>query len=148
MISPQQWNDYGLFVINQIEDLKGFVRLKEEAHLSKFLPNNTEYPLLVFIDVSSHGDAQNADTYKENHAAIVFILQQAVNPQDSTPEKELEIDGRSHKLLEDFKKLLRSKKDGTTQGCSFLRNLDLNSIHSDPVYNYLKCNGYSIDFSF
>ena len=148
MISPQIWHDYGLSMVNKIEDLKGFLRVKEEKHLHEQLKNFKNYPVLVFIDTSSNSSAQNADTYREINSALVFILDEAISPQKATPEKELEIDNRMAMIAEEFKTILRSKKDGSGNPCSFLRQLNLNAIHQDPVYNYLGMSGYSIDFEF
>ena len=148
MISPQIWHDYGLSMVDKIAELKGFLRVKEEGHLHEQLKDFTNYPVLVFVDTSSSGTGPNADAYWELNSAMVFILDEAINPKNATPEKELEIDNRMSAIAEEFKTILRSKTDGAGMPCHFLRRLNLNSIHQDPVYNFLKCNGYSIDFEF
>ncbi len=148
MISPLEWHNYGLSAVNKIPDLKGFIRVKEEDHLFKQLKNFKDYPVLVFVDLSSDGGGANADAYKEVHTALVFILTEALDPKKENPETELTLDQLTHKITEDFKSLIRSRTDGAGSPCHFLRSLNLHSIHTEPVYNYHSCNGYSVSFDF
>jgi len=148
MLSPQTWHDYGLSMVAAIPTLKAFFRVKEEEHLYNQLKTNRESPILVFVDLVSNGSAANIDAYKEKNQALVFILDLAITPKEFTPEKELIHDIRTHEIAEKFKYYLMHQQNGASNYCSFLRFLDVNSIHQEPVYNFHGYNGYSLDFNF
>lgn len=148
MISPQDWYDYGISMRDNIAELKGFLRVKEEKQLFKQLDDFNDFPVLVFVDIASQGDGSNLDAYKEKNKATIFVLVPALSDDELTPQKELEQDVITHGIMEKFKARIMSSTDGANKSCHFLHRLDVNSIIQEPVYNYNKMNGYSLDFMF
>ena len=148
MISPDLWKAYGESVVAIIPELSEFIPVTEEAHLGKALKGIGNKPVLVLIDLSSDGRGANRDAYQELHQAQAFVLSKSLSPQNSSPVKEHEIKVLHHGIAEKVKALIISNTDGYGQPCNFFRNLNINSIHTDPVYNYLGCNGYFISFEF
>jgi len=148
MISPKTWNDFGISIKDRIPELKGFIKVKEEAHLNKDLQGHSEFPVLVFVDLSAGVTGANADASWDKHTALAFILDEADSPSKGGKENELNSDELTHGITEQFKSILKSKKDGTGNPCSFLHRLEYNTIFTDPVYNYAKCNGWAVTFEF
>lgn len=148
MLSPLEWKEYGESFVTKIPELKGFIKVKEESHLVKRLKNFNDFPVLVFVDLSSGTEGANADAAYEKHAALTFVLTKAIDPKNSSEAKELEADMLTHGISEQFKKILRSKKDAAGKPCSYMHRLDYSSIITDPVYNYNGCNGWSVVFEF
>lgn len=148
MLSPAEWKAYGDSFVEKIPELKGFIKVKEEAHLGKVLKDFNNFPVLVFVDPSCAMEGANADAAFDKHSTIIFVLTKAIDPQNSSEAKELEADMLTHGITETFKTILRSKKDAAGNHCSYMHRLDYSTIITDPVYNYNKCNGWSVIFEF
>lgn len=126
-----------------IPELKGFVLVANENHLVRRLSDKPGVWLGVTIP-SSDPETVNEDSVAENNIVWIFILEKK-DPGSMDAADELEHYQKIQDVTAAVKNWLRDKK---LEGNEFLEYLNLQSIHTDPEYQFGGWNGWSINFNF
>jgi hypothetical protein len=127
----------------EITELKGHVLVANEKHLVKRLGDNSGMWLAVTIP-SSDPETVNEDNVAENNIVWIFILEKA-DPGSFTAAEEIEHYQKIQDVTAAVKNWLR---DAKLDGNEFLEYLNLQSLHTDPEYQFGGWNGWSINFNF
>lgn len=118
---------------------------RTEAELSQVIKDLSGW-LLVAIVPSSDTQAISNNNVFENEQAIVYIIQK-IDHKDQDEEDAINgIEDAQQKIF-DLKMYLY--EIATNCGHVFhpwLKQLELNTLHTDPEYNFLGCDGYSLSF--
>ncbi|MBV5313823.1 MAG: hypothetical protein JZU47_11040 [Prolixibacteraceae bacterium] len=126
-----------------IPELKGFVLVANENHLVRRLSDKPGVWLGVTIP-SSDPETVNEDSVAENNIVWIFILEKK-DPGSLTATAELTHYQKLQDITTAVKNWLRDKK---LDGNEFLEYLNLQSLHTDPEYQFGGWNGWSINFNF
>jgi len=144
MISITTYRDYWKEMVNRIDGLEDTTLVANEAQLKNKLTKEVRYPLLVATVPSADPDSHNADNTGEKNSALIFVLEKvAASDRDSdnyvaTMEKLQQIMKKvKEAMIEDFENCLMPMKE-----------LEIQSFHQDPEYNYLGHDGWSLSFRF
>lgn len=143
MIRITDFNDLLTSMIPDITNVAGFVLVANEKHLVKRLGDKTGVWLGVTIP-SADPETVNEDNVAENNIAWIFILEK-VDPGSMTADEELAHYQKIQDVATAVKNWLRDQK---LAGNEFLEFLNLQSIHTDPEYQFGGWNGWSINFNF
>lgn len=123
--------------------IKGHVLVANEKHLVKRLGDKSGVWIAVTIP-STDPSSVNEDNVAENNIVWMFILEK-VDPGSLSEQEELEHYQKIQMATAAVKNWLRNQK---LDGNEFLEYLNLNSIHTDPEYQFGGWNGWSINFNF
>lgn len=126
-----------------IPELKGFGLVANENHLVRRLSDKPGVWLGVTIP-SSDPETVNEDSVAENNIVWIFILEKK-DPGSLTATAELTHYQKLQDITTAVKNWLRDKK---LDGNEFLEYLNLQSLHTDPEYQFGGWNGWSINFNF
>lgn len=99
--------------------------------------------VLIIIIPSADSKGKDVDNIIESETIIMFILGKI---DESSEDDDDFIDNMEifQNTVTELKELMIADKQDTESGCHLMKGLDLSSIHTDPEYNYLGCNGYSL----
>ena len=100
--------------------------------------------VLIGIIPSADSKGRDVDNIIEMETVLLFILGKT---SSSTEDDEFNKMEAFQHVITALKTLLIEDKQDTENECNLMKGLDLNSIHTDPEYNYLGCNGYSLSFN-
>lgn len=144
MIKIRDLKNYLESCNTRIDSITRALMVSTENQLVKKIDDFEETDIvLVMIVPSSDSKGKDVDNIIESETILMFILGKI----DSGSEDEEDfIDNMEifQNAVTDLKTLMIADKQDTESGCPLMKGLDLNSIHTDPEYNYLGCNGYSL----
>lgn len=123
--------------------LKGHVLVANEKHLVKRLSDKSGVWIGATIP-SADPETVNEDNVAENNIVWLFILEK-VDPGSLTATAEIEHYQKIQDITTAVKNWLR---DAKLDGNEFLEHLNLQSLHTDPEYQFGGWNGWSINFNF
>jgi hypothetical protein len=126
-----------------IPQIKGHVLVANEKHLVKRLSDKSGVWIAATIP-SADPETVNEDNVAENNIVWLFILEK-VDPGSLTATAEIEHYQKIQDITAAVKKWLRIEK---LAGNEFLEYLNLQSLHTDPEYQFGGWNGWSINFNF
>ena len=126
-----------------IANVDGNVLVANEKHLVKRLSDKDGVWLGVTIP-SADPESANEDSIAENNIVWIFVLEK-VDPGSLTEDEELAHYQKIQDIVSDIKNWLRDKK---LEANEFLEYLNLQSLHTDPEYQFGGWNGWSINFNF
>jgi hypothetical protein len=124
-------------------ELKGFVLVANEKHLVRKLGDKSGVWIAVTIP-SADPETENEDNVAENNIFWMFILEK-VDPGSLSNEDELQHFQKIQDITTAVKNWLRTQK---MEGNEFLEYLNLQSLHTDPEYQFGGWNGWSINGNF
>lgn len=147
MIRITDFNNLLIEMVTTLQEenpaLKGHVLVASEKHLVKRLADNSGVWLAVTIP-SADPETSNEDNVAENNIVWIFILEK-VDPGSLTATDEIEHYQKMQDITAAVKNWLR---DAKLDGNEFLEYLNLQSLHTDPEYQFGGWNGWSINFNF
>jgi len=143
MIRITDLNDLLTTMVAEISGVSGFVLVANENHLVKRLSDKTGVWLGVTIP-SADPETVNEDSVAENNIVWIFIVEKK-DPGSMDAADELEHYQKLQYVTIAVKNWLRDEK---LAGNEFLEYLNLQSIHTDPEYQFGGWNGWSINFNF
>jgi len=143
MIRITDFNTLLTEMVISIPTLEGHVLVANEKHLVKRLGDKAGIWLGVTIP-SADPETVNEDNVSENNIVWIFILEK-VDPGSLTEPEELAHYQKIQDVATAVKNWLRDRK---LDGNEFLEYLNLQSIHTDPEYQFGGWNGWSINFNF
>ena len=144
MIKIRDLKNYIESCNSRIDSITKALMVSTENQLVKRIDDFEETDIvLVAIVPSADSKGKDVDNIVESETLIMFILGKI----DSGSEDDDDfIDNMEsfQNAVTDLKNLMIADKQDTESGCHLMKGLDINSIHTDPEYNYLGCNGYSL----
>lgn len=126
-----------------VAQIKGHVLVASDKHLVKRLSDNSGVWLAVTIP-SADPETANEDNVAENNIVWIFILEK-VDPGSFSASEEIEHYQKIQDVTTAVKNWLRDEK---LAGNEYLEYLNLQSLHTDPEYQFGGWNGWSINFNF
>lgn len=102
---------------------------------------------MVVVIPSSDTVSRDNDNIMEKETVIVYALKK-VSRKDQTDISMLDDQEQTQNCISTIKYLLLS--DAETHDADYhalIKYIDFNRLHTDPEYNYLECDGYSISFA-
>jgi len=118
---------------------------RTEDELAKIIKDVDDY-MLIGIVPSSDTIAGGVDNIIENDTIVLYIIHKVSDRDrdDSQIEADITI---AQQYVYDIKYMLQNLYDHFDHPLnSLVRKIDFNSMHTDPEYNYMGCDGYSISF--
>jgi hypothetical protein len=103
---------------------------------------------LVIIIPSSDSNAKNADDFMETHACLLYVLKcyNARDKVDTDFENAMEETQDVITLIK--QKMIDDKSPAIHGDCPHIMHyFNPDAMHTDPEYNYLGCNGWSLSFN-
>lgn len=143
MIRISDFNTLAGEMVADIKEIAGYVLVANEKHLVKRLGDKVGVWLGITIP-SADPETVNEDNVAENNIVWIFILEK-VDPGNLSAEDEINHFQKIQDITTAVKNWLRDKK---LEGNEFLEYLNLQSIHTDPEYQFGGWNGWSINFNF
>lgn len=122
---------------------EGYALVVNEKHLVKKLSDKTGIQIGAVIPSADAG-AKNEDNFGEDNICFLFILEKK-DPGSMNELEELAHYQAVQNVASACKNWLRNKK---LEGDERMEYLDLNSIHTDPEYQFGGWNGWSVNFQF
>ena len=123
--------------------LEGHVLVANERHLVRKLSDKSGIWLAVTIP-SADPNVYNEDNFGEINVFWMFILEK-IDPGSVDDASEIQHYQKIQDVVTSVKNWLR---DEFLDGNEFLENLNMNSIHTDPEYQFGGWNGWSINANF
>ncbi len=120
-----------------------------EKELTKYIAEVTTNDILLLALIpSSDTKAANIDNLTEVAPCVIFILRKTTDG-DLSPEQLFEDREITQGVMNAVKQKMWDMAgdfDHQDANTRLMRRLILNGMHTDPEYNYLGCNGWSLAF--
>jgi len=129
--------------IDEPLNVAGFVLVASEKHLVKRLSDKSGVWIAATIP-SADPETDNEDSIAENNIVWIFILEK-VDPGSMSASSEINHYQKIQDVTAAVKNWLRDRK---LDGNEFFEYLNLQSLHTDPEYQFGGWNGWSINFNF
>ena len=123
------------------------ILVRSEPELAQKIKNITAGELfLVVVIPSSDTTARNHDNILEKETVILYALKKVArrNQDDADVISDMIQTQECITAVKDA--LLDDAGDCDALMHEYISRLDFNSMHTDPEYNYLECDGYSLSF--
>lgn len=148
MISIKKYKQYWEHILTEVPDLKAMALVATEEGLGKKIKDQKDFPLLVVIIPSSDPRSPDPDNIRELNQGIIFILYHRA-ASDQTDDNYVEDMDNTQLIMKAVKEAMHT--DMAECELEFhpeMKELDTNSFHMDPEYNFLGCHGWSLSFQF
>lgn len=147
MIKIGEFKTYLQTFVTRIEAITKVKLVTTENQLVKYI-NDFEDTDIVLVGIIPSADSKgrDVDNLIEMETVLLFILGK-INSSSQNEDDEFSKMETFQNTITALKSLLVADKENTEIECTLMKGLDLNSIHTDPEYNYLGCNGYSLAFN-
>jgi len=152
MITVTNYKNYWDHVVTELtpDGLKKAYVVATEERLTKKINDlkGSESPFLVAIIPSSDPKSIDDDAVGEVNSGMIFILQKRAHADqdDATFLQDMDT---TQAIMKKVKELMQHDKITCSSAYhSIMERLNLSSLHQDPEYNYLGCNGWSLSFQF
>jgi len=103
--------------------------------------------ILTCVIPSADTNALDGDNYGDLNSGLIYILKKADRTGDIDSKVWERID-----LLQEIMEGVKNKMLSDNANCENYPNmmslLELNSLHTDPEYDFLGCDGWSLSFNF
>lgn len=150
MIKISDYKSYWEHVLDELtaDGLKYVALVATEEGLGKKIKDIKEFPALISIIPSSDPVSPNTDTIGEMNSGMIFVLMKRPQSDQSDSVFLSDMD-TTQELMKKVKELMTEDKTNCdAEFHLFMKRLDVQSMHQDPEYNYLGCNGWSLSFQF
>ena len=127
-----------VFVVSDLPEIKEYIKKVADGDI-----------LLVAVIPSSDTDAMNTDNLEETDSCYVFLLKKN-SRMDLTPETLFSDREETQQIITQIKHTmwqLASDFDHEDVNTRLMRRLLLNKMHTDPEYDFLGCDGWSLSFT-
>jgi hypothetical protein len=148
MISIKTYHDYFDSIVERSAALKSFRLVSNEAQMQSCIRDmpTSGFPALIALVPSADSVAQNIDSILEVNSCLIYV----VSKIDSTTETNANFLANmetTQGILVQIKNFMLSDRSQHSVFNHLLERVDINGMHTDPEYNYLGANGWSLSFS-
>ncbi|MFZ4705402.1 MAG: hypothetical protein ACOYMF_05280 [Bacteroidales bacterium] len=147
MISVGTYNDYFKQLISRVSGLKSFILIANEPQLADNIRNmdDSEFPALVALIPSADSISRDPDNILETSTCLIYVLKKFEH-NDQTPTTFLSVMLETQNIMQAIKLQMLADRADHAIFSHLLERIDLSRMHTDPEYNYLGCNGWSLSF--
>ena len=148
MIGVKTYKSFWDYLKTYISGITTVKIVADEKELEKFLRELADKEVvLIAVIPSSDTDYSNLDNKKEDDNSVVYILKKS-NQSDMTEAELLTLRDDTQVQITALKKKLYDMACDTDSVDSYtkLARRMVPAFHTDPEYDYLGCNGWSISF--
>ena len=147
MIPIKLYADYFKTMLDKNIGIKSVIIVATEPQLANHIREMAagDFPALIALVPSADSIAQNSDTILEANQCLIYVLikiDSTLETRDSFIDKMEE----SQNILASIKNIMLADRAQHEVFNHLLERIDLNRMHTDPEYNYLGCNGWSLSF--
>ncbi len=149
MIGVKTYKTFWEYIKTQVTGINLVKVVADEKELEKFLRNDISDKDVVLIAVipSSDTDYSNLDNKQEDDNSVVYVLKKS-NQSDMTEDELMTLRDDTQVQITALKKKLYDMAcdmDSADAKIKLARRM-IPSFHTDPEYDYLGTNGWSISF--
>lgn len=147
MTDIKLYRDYWLTIKARILGIRSVLLVRTEAEMkSKVGLLAPEEIFMVIVVPSADTSAPDFDNIHEKETAIVYAMKKVarVNQTDESAVDDMQV---MQQVIRSIKQLMLA--DAENHGSPFhrlLKEIDFSRMHTDPEYNFLESDGYSISF--
>ncbi len=147
MIRVRDYNNYFEQMCCWIQGLNGFVLVSGEAQFGEYIrqKSTSDFPLLIALIPSADSIAHDPDNILETATCLIYVMKK-VESSDQTADSFLDTMEETQQIMQAIKEKMRADRGRHEIFSHLLERIDLSRMHTDPEYNYLGCNGWSLSF--
>lgn len=149
MIPVDVYSNLWQFIASRVNGIDQTLVVHEESDLALTIRDMAGGTvLLMAILPSTDAQSEGFDNYHETDSCFVFVVKKSDRGSLLWQEFLDEI-GQLQKIIAAVKKqllILGADTDHTTEYSHLLHGLIIPSMHTDPEYNLLGCNGWGLSF--
>lgn len=144
MITPIEFNQLVQDLVNDIPEFNNGVVVVEESHLKTKIDEyaHSDFPILVGVLPNHQSDSPHVDQQRWNIPILFFSLKFV---DEKMRTNQIELDTYQETFIS-IQKLIEELSD-TSKYCNFSQRINWPSIKITPEYNYLSCDGYSVELT-
>lgn len=144
MIRVRPFSEYWDAMKTRILGITQVAVVSHESDLADRIKSYAESDIiLVSIIPSSDSMAPDPDNITEHNQLLVYILKK-IDSRSETPNSFINDMEETQDIMTVLKKLIQ--EDKSDESCGIFRFANMSGMHTDPEYNYLGCNGWSVSF--
>jgi len=126
--------------------IKRVLLVINESHLAKVIKDIDDDELfMIAVIPSADVNAMNADNRGDMNAGLIYIVNK-VDRKSYDDSEMLQVLGRTQSVMNNVKQ--KMVDDCQSNTVTEMTQLDLPSMHMDPEYDFLGCDGWSLSFNF
>ena len=147
MIRISDYRDYWVNVMERLPIIKRVVFARTEDELRdriKKIANKEVF--LVSVIPSADVFSPDHDNIRERETCIVYILIKVARSNQTESDVITDMQVTQDTITQLKRHLLADSENHDFQYHQFLKEIDFAGMHTDPEFNYLECDGYSISF--
>ena len=148
MINISLYKEFWLDVKSRIQGISRVILVRTEEELrDKIKAIGNKELFLVVVVPSSDTTSRDHDNIRERETCIIYVLVKVARA-NQTEEGSVSDMILTQDNISAIKHLMLVDSDNHTSTYhSILEEIDFSSMHTDPEYQYLECDGYSISFT-
>jgi len=123
-----------LFVRTELELTKKIKEIADQDHI------------MVVVIPSSDTTSVNYDNIKEKETGIVYALKKTHRGNENDEDALTTMDETQQIITKIKELMLDDAQDCDAEYHQLMKDLDFNRMHTDPEYEFLGCDGYSVSF--
>ncbi|MFZ4569770.1 MAG: hypothetical protein ACOYM0_01415 [Bacteroidales bacterium] len=150
MVTVNEYKTFWNYLVTVVSGIDQVIIAHEDSDLAGMIRDiEAGKVLLMAIIPSSDVVANNIDNYEEIDSCYVFVIKKS-DPANLTHDESLTEIGQMQQIMTLVKHKL-IELSGDFDHCSnanivLMHRLIISSIHTEPEYNLLGCNGYGLFF--
>ncbi len=148
MISIKTYSAYFEGFVGRSAELKSFHLVSNEAQMQSCIRDMaaSTFPALIALVPSADSVAQNVDSILEVNSCLIYVVSK-IDSTTETGASFLANMDTTQSILTQIKNFMLSDRGQHSVFNHLLERIDINGMHTDPEYNYLGANGWSLSFS-
>lgn len=149
MIPVRQYRAFWTNEAQKIGNIGHTLFVRTEDELNQCIKEVADKELiLVAVIPSADTTAPDLDNIREHEVAIIYVLVK-VSRNNMDAEDLVAIQEKAQDKIKLIKQSIR-ENSGNEEAIYHLlcRDIDLNKMHTDPEFNFLECDGYSLSLQF
>lgn len=149
MIHIRTYQAYWLAMATRISNLSRVIFVRSEDELAAKIKDVADgEQVLIAVIPSAETFAGDYDNIREKESGFVYSLIK-VSRNNMNDDDEVTAMESTQNTIEAIKRtMLSDAANCESQYHSLMKNMDFNRMRTDPEYNFLGCDGYSLSFQF
>lgn len=145
MILINQLGSYFAAKKTDIAEIKNVVVVVSQEHLADTIRNATQWPALIVVVPGAKTDARDEDNIRDSSHVVLLLVDKA-DLKNLPQSGIIGLMSTLQVLMERLKvQMVNDMMNHSTPG-HLMHDLDVNSMITEPEYNYLGTYGWSLGF--
>jgi hypothetical protein len=149
MIPIENFTALWQYISASVPGIDQFMVVHEESDLALIIREISDGAvLLIAVLPSADAQSDSVDNYHETDTCFVFVVKKS-DRGSLTQDEYLSQLSHTQKIMASLKQqllALASDTDHSTNHSHLFHGLIISSMHTDPEYNLLGCNGWGLSF--